>query len=307
MKRRAAVILGHEDGRYFIDVASGLCKSGCLYCYVQNHQQESINYIEFSDLLDYLISDPNFMPGEQGTLLLIGAHSDLFSTSELSLAAIHLVKSLAPLGNPIQLSTKSFIKEEWTRELSIYQVHNSQLIVFVSCSTILQWEKYEPNTASPQTRLQTINNLNKVSILNCLLIKPFLPSVTNKEVELLIDTCNSHSPKAVCVGSFYLNHSIAANLNLISNNYHDVKLYSHPLMDNCFGVIHPPEDFILKLLDGLVDIPIFKSTPCVIAYLQQRYCPIFVWKKYPKLCVQCQDCDSLYNSFTKSKTELITY
>ena len=81
---------------------------------------------------------------------------------------------------------------------------------------------------------------------------------------------------------------------MLSNFNSDAKFDSHPLMDDCFGVIHPPEDFISKLQEGLKDVPILRSTPCVIALLQRKYCATLVWQKFPKLCVQCQDCESLY-------------
>lgn len=286
-----------ERGRFFINITEEGCPCGCLYCYVETIAGTEIllDESEIATLPKQLITHPDYVPGPYGTLLAFGAHCDLFRTSALVKGFLSALKAVAPLGNPIQISTKQFVRSDWAAQIAAISAFRTQVVIFVSCATIRQSALYEPRAAPPVDRFASFESLHAYNIPACLLIKPFIPGVTDSETSAFIEAVQSTRPYALCVGVFYLDERIAARLQLP----HILKLKEgpkHPLMANSIWTIYPPPEFLTTLKIALPSIPIFQNSACVVACVQGIPCPIHVWERSPQLCVGCQDCQSLYQS-----------
>jgi DNA repair photolyase len=291
-----------HPGRLFIDITEEGCRCGCVYCYVEKivGTEVLLDQIRIATLADQLRAHPDYVPGPDGTLLAIGTHSDLFRTPVMFQGFLLALRLVAPLGNPIQISTKQFIQPRWAAEIADIRTYPTQVIIFISCATIEQSERYEPHTAPPARRFASFGPLRRHHIPTCLFIKPFLPTVTDREAAVFVEVIRNAQPDAVCVGALYLNELIAQRLNLI-NARESLAERRHPLMPDSMGAVDPTSKFFNELQVALPAQPIFRSSACVVAYLNKTFCSTHIWKRLPQLCIECQDCGMFYHRITQSE------
>ena len=286
-----------HPGRLFIDITEEGCPCGCLYCYVKNKAGNEVllEESEIARLSTELVENSNYVPGPHGTLLAFGSHCDLFRTQTVFKTFLSVLRSVAPLGNPIQVSTKQLVTSNWAAQIAAARTYDTQIVVFISCATLNNSRLYEPGVVPPARRFDSFESLQAFNIPSCFYIKPFLPGVTNREVSAFIEAIQIIRPDAVCVGALYLNEQIATRLQLshISEIQEDRK---HPLMTHSIGAIDPSPDFFMNLQKALPPTPIFQNSACVVAYMNDIPCPTHVWERFPKLCVECRDCQPLYGN-----------
>jgi DNA repair photolyase len=245
---------------------------------------------EIASIPRKLKEHPNFVPGPSGSLLAFGSHCDLFRTPALFTAFLSTLQAVAPLGNPIQVSTKQVITSRWAAKLSAARTYGAQIVVFISCSTVLQSTVLEPRTASPQARFTSFDALRAHTIPACLYIKPFLPGITDGEVQGFLEVIRAKQPDAVCAGVLYVNKRVAEKLKLLC--IPELSYGRHPLMTYQMGAVYPTPELLRVLEEALPSTPIFRNSACVVAYINGIHCPIHVWEHFPELCVACQDCES---------------
>jgi DNA repair photolyase len=293
-----------HPGRFFIDVTKEGCPCGCLYCYVDHiaGNEALLDENELAMLPKQIMAHPDYAPGPHGTLFAFGSHSDLFRTPRLFERLLSALKAVAPLGNPIQISTKQFVRPDWVARLAAARAFRTQIVIFVSCATIRQLALYEPGTASLAKRFASFDSLHTWDIPTCFYIKPCLPGVTDREIFAFVETIRAIRPDIVCVGSLYLNAQIVARLQLSQVPALDEDR-KHPLMTNSMGAIDPMPEFVNALQTAFPQNPILKNSACVVAYINGVPCPIHVWERFPQLCVECQDCRSLYQNASVPQEE----
>lgn len=281
-----------ERGRIFIDITEGGCPCACRYCFVKPGQERLLADEEIASLPARLAAHPEYAPGPGGTLLTFGANCDLFRTTELAEGFIRALGQVARLGNPIQLSTKQYVRGAWASRIASLREYTRQIVLFISCATISRASVYERGTAPPQERFDSFSTLLDYGIPSCLLIKPFLPGITDRDAQSFIDTIRAKKPDAVCVGTFYVDEPILNRTKVDRGGLKEGP--KHPLMQGPSWVMPPERNFIESLEKAFPQMPVFLNSVCVVAYLQRTYCPTLVWKKFPELCVSCQDCDCLH-------------
>jgi DNA repair photolyase len=280
-------------GRFFIDITTGGCRCGCLYCYVKRHTQVLSPMEDIESILKKLVKRADFIPGPRGTLLTFGSHCDLLENGEVASSLLFTLGKVSTLGNPIQFSTKCSENQDFAYQLSKIRISEKQIVVFISCPTIQQACLYEPGATSPANRFSFLDMLSKYRIPTCLYIKPFIPNVTNKEINYFVTVAKKYKPDAICIGDLYINRRILKRMHLESSSVNMSSGLKHPLAEDMIGTIAPPVEFIDDMKNKLPNMPIFRNSVCALAYIQGIPCPTQIWKRFPQLCVGCRDCQSM--------------
>lgn len=280
-----------EFGRIFIDITEEGCPCGCVYCFVKTGKEVLLDESAIDSLAERLNAHPSFVAGPHGTLLSFGSHCDLFRTPKLANRFFAALEKVTPFGNPIQVSTKQYVNQDWAYHISHLRAFTRQIVIFVSCATVTQSSLYEPLTAHPTQRFASFEVLRAFEIPSCLFIKPFIPGVTDKDTLEFIDVAKAHQPDAVCVGTLYLNSEIAQKLLVPIEGVKGGR--QHPLATDLSAAAPPDPGFMNALRSATPHTPVFMSSACVVAYVQRVSCATLVWRVVPQLCVSCQDCETL--------------
>lgn len=189
----------NDKSRLFINTALG-CNSNCSYCYLPQIGYANIDgYKKYKELIKDIkkLKDIN-----QNTLISFGCYSECWDT-ENKKETKKFLKYFLKNGFQVQLSTKRRINESEIISLNKYIKYRGQLVIFVSCSTITEWEKYEKGTVNPYIRFKNFDIMKKNNIPIVLYIKPVLKNITIKDINLYIELINKYKIKDVVVGSIF--------------------------------------------------------------------------------------------------------
>jgi len=255
-----------SDGRVFIDIAYG-CGNQCVYCYCKGAKEPQIVYSEntIMELIQYILADNRFVQGRRGTLVSFCPHTEPFKSSESTKALISLINIILPLGNRIQISTKERVPVEFIDAMK--SAKNHQVVIFISISSLADSRLLEPYATDVLDRIDNINRLYNTNIDTCLYIKPF--RLRNNEFKTVLALINDKKPSSVCVGIEY--------------TYGNIDGYKHPTDNSLLSVGIDEKMREFRTLYDL-EIPIFYTSSCVVAYLNQDYNSINIPRS---LCVRC--------------------
>ena len=209
--------------RLFVNTSLG-CNSSCSYCYLPllhlSIGKKVQNTITFKELLNRILEFKLLKIGPEGTIISIGCYSECWDKQNRETTK-SLISYFLSKGNPVQFATKRQI--DW-RELVFLKNEiqwPGQLSVFISCTTVSNWEIYEQGTSPPEKRFSGFMISQKLSIPTCLYIKPVLKGVTFKDKKYFSEVMTKYNVPAV-VGSRFSNLS-SEKLAPVGNG----KLYYH--------------------------------------------------------------------------------
>ncbi|WP_196140087.1 PA0069 family radical SAM protein [Aliikangiella sp. G2MR2-5] len=172
------------------------CEHGCIYCYARPTHA----YWDFSPGYDFeskIIYKSNAVEllkkrfqsrGYQCKPICIGANTDCYQPAEKKLEITrNLLKCCLEYRHPVSLITKSQLI---CRDIDLLSELAKQNLVSVAVSmTTLNnnlKRKLEPRTASPNSRLATIQTLAAADIPVTALIAPIIPAINDHELESII-------------------------------------------------------------------------------------------------------------------------
>jgi DNA repair photolyase len=203
-------------GRVFISTTLG-CRSRCSYCYIADFGYRGRVVVPMfggADLRDFLLSHPGFAPGPQGDLLSLGCFGEPFDPAYAG-GTLDSVSALAVLGNPMQIATKRQVTGQSAAALAGATLHSRQLTALISMSTLNDWERLEPGTASPSERLIGARHIAEQGLPVCLYIQPVVPGVTDLEVEGLSRVLRCGPFDCGVVGSLHTTPRIERRLQAV--------------------------------------------------------------------------------------------
>jgi DNA repair photolyase len=188
------------------------CSLGCKYCYVEDMgirgPPESYK-LSGLQLVYAILSNPFFLPSEQGTMLAFGSITEPFlpGIRERTFEYLRAVSEL--LGNPTQISTKFYIGKEESRILGEI---DPKLSVLVTIPCLSKAEVIEPYAPRPELRFQTIRNLRDESVHTSLFLRPIIPGVADLDGPKIIENAKSAGANGVVLGTLRVTPSILERL-----------------------------------------------------------------------------------------------
>lgn len=182
------------------------CTLGCVYCYVKPSTKKGVevNSLSGPELVAALSFNPYFLPGEWGTLIALGSITECFLNNETTKKTIEYMYWInKELRNPQQVSTKMTISHETAQK--IISMGDPSLNVLISITSINMTSLLEPGAPSSIDRLSNAYYLKSIGLKVSAFIRPIIPGVTDREIELLLKELQRFSIKELVLGSLIIN------------------------------------------------------------------------------------------------------
>jgi DNA repair photolyase len=196
-----------DSSRLFLNLELG-CSSSCSYCYLPSEgmQLGKRPPSELSrtpeELLSQLQSDERFKPGRDGTLISIGCFSECWDLATRP-RTIRLIQGLLAHDNWIQFATKREIHQRDLAPITRNPSWKGQAVAYISSASIRQWNLFERGTTRPDRRFRSFAACRELGVRSCLYIKPVLPEVTIRDMDLYSELMVQHDVDAV-VGDLFV-------------------------------------------------------------------------------------------------------
>lgn len=209
-------LFAKDNHRLFINTSLG-CMSKCSFCYLSKLGIKCISKKSFKEVLD-LLKESNY-EYTKDTLITIGCFSECFDEINKN-ETIKLIKFFLGNGNQVQMSTKRFVSYDDIKDIIPLIKYKGQFIIFVSSSTISNYEEYESGTDDLEKRFKSFD-LIKYNIPVILYMKPILQDITIKDVSLYKKLIVEKGIEHVVVGSLFTEDISDETVHFSSEN----KLY----------------------------------------------------------------------------------
>ncbi len=298
--RSSNVLLPNMNyGRLFISPILG-CSGACSYCYLSLHDYKSPrkNELTVAEILEEAKNNPDFVLGQNGTVVSIGAWGDIFpkGNDDLTLYSVNMIKALLAWGNPMQIMSKNSLNHECIEEIVKAVRYPGQLLYSTTITSIQHWETIEHFTSSPIERLETCARFHEHGIPTNVLLKPFFPTITGFEIEQISDLLLAYNIDFCTVGILYWDSKIAKKLSsnpamkeLIKyenaeSNYLDCNGYTQ------LNATRTKE--LLPYVDYLNEkgIRTFLKSSCINANVLQIKNQSNYYEEHNSYCINCGNC-----------------
>ena len=286
------------EGRFFVSPLIG-CKGQCIYCYLDS---EGIargdirkNTLKIKTLLNGIVKNPNYLGGKKGTIISIGAHCDIFPLYEKELIdfSIEWISEILKIGNPVQIISKNAISGGVIKRLINNIEYKNQLLYSTTIITFNYSSIIEKNTSSPFERLKVLEHFKRYGVPTNVMIKPFIPGITNKEKNIFISQMRDAADYCV-VGEFYLpNIQVLNSLERLVGTDINLNNCRNAILD-CSGS-NKYKSIFSKQMEGFVEfltkngMRVFKKSSCVNSNILKVNNPGGYYKK-GVYCVNCGNC-----------------
>lgn len=193
-----------DSKRVFINTALG-CQSSCSFCYLG---VEGIpigarpnDTLSAEEVISIVNASGYFREGVGGSLVSIGCFSECWDDINRGKTKA-LISYFLEKGNQVQMATKRCIDREDIEEINGKITRDGQFGLFVSSSTVSEWQKFERGTTSPAKRFDGLSNAGGTSVKAFLYIKPVINGVTIKDLNVYKDLIKRVSCDVVVGGRF---------------------------------------------------------------------------------------------------------
>lgn len=293
------------EGRFFISPLIG-CRSNCIYCYLANELEKSNiirrNKNDIEKTLVEIRKDKRFKAGKGGSIISIGAYCDIFPISDEDLIcfSVNWVVNALKLGNPVQIISKNVLPKDLVKHISKNIQYPKQFLYSTTITSFSHWHRLERNTSAPDSRLETLKLFADNGIPTNVMIKPFLPGLTDLDIDKFISKFIKYKVDYCVVGDLYVvDDKIWGFLNIVNDNNGEqgvVESYNVDVLDctenKYYKIVldHRLDQFIKKLKENGINV--FKKSSCVNANILNVNNTSGYYKKCGnKYCLQCGNCN----------------
>lgn len=271
------------------------CIGDCMYCYVQkNDKIKIISDNEVDDIKNKLQILDNNDIGKYGSLISIGAFGDPFLNEKSYQKTLTILQDIVNFLNPIQIASKFSISKDKIKQLADLQKYDNQILFSTSVSSFKFANIIEKNTPLPEERMKMLSLFRSFNINTNLMIKPFLPGITDLEKYEFLKVIKDYSINNVVVGVFYWNKEIIERLQKNKLKV-ELGIYSkHSLpceIENNYFTFNGNrlDDFVGYLKNNKVNV--FKNPGCITAKaLKINHFNNMNYKDDLYLCMKCGNC-----------------
>lgn len=216
-----------DKKRIFINTCLG-CKGACSYCYLPKmgykNNIESSNIRTANQILDDINKSGYIF--DENTLITLACFSECWDENNKP-QTTELIKYFLSKGNQVQLATKKEITIEEAMQFKDLINYLGQLVIFVSSSSIRNWQSIESNTDNPEKRFRTFSISNELDIPTVLYMKPVLQEITIQDTDLYKQVISKYHIKDVVVGSIFKNQKSEETVHFSNKN----ELFYNPVSD----------------------------------------------------------------------------
>lgn len=289
-----------NEGRFFISPVLG-CTGGCSYCYLRlkNFNAPRRNQLSEADFLSYAQKTPDFIWGENGTIVSVGAWGDIFPLNHdiLTRHSVQVIKSLLSWGNPVQIMSKNYLISTFVDEISCEIRYPGQLLYSTTLTTINDWKLIEPGTSNPVERLNTCLAFHRAGVPTNVLLKPFIPDLTGSEIDEIAKLLLEYQIDYCTLGVMYCSPEIEGRI--CSNHFLckkiDVNMFSKRNHLDCNGetpILSSPIESLLPYIRHLRGrgINAFLKSSCVNSNILKCSNPSKYYQEKNQYCFQCGNC-----------------
>lgn len=290
----------YENGRFFVSPILG-CNARCSFCYIYSKGYEtkiSINDFGLEETISFLHSHEKFRSGVNGSIISIGAWGDPFPRySKYSCSqTLQWLKELAKLKNPIQIMSRYELTEDVIEAILKCNYYTGQILYSTSLSTLNRDKEIEPYADKPELRLENIKKLREKGVSTNVMIKPFLPGVTDLEIKSIIDTFNKYGVEYCVVGDLLVDERIKTQLIKLPSNDLKIEVNGETQVLDCTSGESYEVNISRKMLEfsSLLEssgIKVFRKSSCVNSYILNIQNPANYIDEDPNgYCIKCGVC-----------------
>ncbi len=211
------------DADYVINPYIG-CGHGCIYCYADFMKRFTGHAGEkWGEFVDVKINAAETIPitkNFENAVVLLGSVTDPYQQVEAKYQITRqILERLLPLQPNLEILTKSKLI---VRDIDLLQKFKN-LKVGISMNTLDKTisRKLEPHASSPQSRINTLKQLQEQEIKTYLFVSPIFPGITKPQE--LIETTQDFV-KEYCFENLNIRpNNKTAIESFIQNNYPDLK------------------------------------------------------------------------------------
>ena len=286
----------YNAGRFFLSPILG-CNSACKFCYIfsEGYQYRGMpNNFGMEQSIDWVMTHEAFKKGPDGSVLSIGAWGDPFPHDETcKQSSIDWLRRFAELGNPIQIMSRFELNEVTIEEIAKSRKYDRQIMYSTSVSSFRNWKSIEPNADPPLGRLKTLGKFASVRLPTNLMIKPFLPGITDLDFGLFIEAMESYQIDSCVVGELLVDHKISRRLSKFAA-VNPLEKESGALLDCCPDprFIGSGTELLSEFLDSLRErgISAFRRSICATSYALKKNLRLKNCVVTNQDCVECGLC-----------------
>jgi len=221
---------GCLDGIPTLNITNG-CLFQCTYCYARGYSQaprkgEVYLYVNLPNLLEEELSRKKVVT----QWVILNTSSDCFqSHPDILRVTLEVVRILLDHGIGISFLTKGVIPQQCLELFGGAPEKILGQIGLVSLSN-RYWKEYEPNTPSPEKRMENIQRLKEIGITPEIRIDPIIPFITDTEAEVktLFRRLQKMGVRRVTLSYLHLRPAIQKQLMKELSPLH------RSLMESCF-------------------------------------------------------------------------
>jgi DNA repair photolyase len=175
---------GCLEGIPTLNITNG-CLFRCAYCYARGYSQapkqgEVRLYLNLPDLLEEELSRRKTLP----QWVILNTSSDCFQPHpDILHVTYEVIRILLDHGMGISFLTKGIIPQRFFELLRRSPEKILAQIGLVSLSN-RYWKGFEPDTPSPERRMENIQRLKEIGITPEIRIDPIIPFITDTETEM---------------------------------------------------------------------------------------------------------------------------
>jgi DNA repair photolyase len=175
------------------------CEHGCIYCYARpthaylghspglDFETKLYAKTNAAELLERELSAHRYDP----KVIALGAVTDPYQPIERQhLITRQILEVLERTQHPVGIVTKSALI---TRDIDILERMAAKHLVKVAISVTtldrVVARKMEPRAATPQRRLDAINELTRAGVPITAMVAPIIPAINDSEIEKILDAC----------------------------------------------------------------------------------------------------------------------
>ena len=213
-----------------LNITNG-CIFQCTYCYARGYSQaprkgEVYLYVNLPNLLEEELSRKKVVT----QWVILNTSSDCFqSHPDILRVTLEVVRILLDHGIGISFLTKGVIPQQCLELFGGAPEKILGQIGLVSLSN-RYWKEYEPNTPSPEKRMENIQRLKEIGITPEIRIDPIIPFITDTEAEVktLFRRLQKMGVRRVTLSYLHLRPAIQKQLMKELSPLH------RSLMESCF-------------------------------------------------------------------------